>query len=221
MRYYLLCCLLCWMGAGAFAQVDPQTPDSLADEEESRLVVPVLNEQFKAGVKLGAGASMLLGNELQNPKPSYALNGGAYLRYRFKKHMSVQPELTISFRGAAFDNDNLEYEKIYAYWVDLPVLLLYGFDEKNTKNILCGLQYSRLLNSSLFLTGSSVPEATSPRLTKNDLLAVVGTQFQTPFVGFQLLAKYGLVDLNNGLNLNPPNTGKDIHQFIIELNLLF
>lgn len=221
MKSYLFCCLLLLLSGATSAQIETQNPDSL--DEESKLVVPAMNEQFKAGVKLGAGASMLLGNELQNPKPSYSLNGGAYLRYRFKKHLSVQPELTVSFRGALFDNDNLEYEKLYAYWVDLPVLLLYGFDEKNTKNILCGLQYSRLLNSSIFLSGSSVPEPTSPRLNKNDLLAVVGTQFQTPFVGFQLLAKYGLIDLNNGLlpNLNPPNTGKDIHQFIIELNLLF
>ncbi len=55
------------------------------------------------------------------------------------------------------------------------------------------------------------------------MFGVLGAQFHTPFVGFQVVAKYGFMNINNGLlpNIKPANTGKDIHQFIIELNLLF
>jgi hypothetical protein len=62
-----------------------------------------------------------------------------------------------------------------------------------------------------------------PSIKKDDLAAIIGTQFHTPFIGFQIAAKYGLIDINNGLlpNLNPPNTGKNIHHFVVEINLLF
>jgi hypothetical protein len=220
-RIYSFCILLL-LGLQLSAQTDTSTVPE-GEEEEGVLFMPVLNEQTKLGVKLGSGVSTLLGNELSNPRPTYMLSGGAYMRYRFSKHWSIQPEANVSLRGSNFSNGADQYESIRIYYIDLPVLIMMGFDEKNQKNILAGVQYSRILNSSLYVSGASLPENTSPALKKDDVMGVLGAQFHTPYVGFQLVAKYGFIDINNGLlpGLNPPNTGKDIHNFIVELNLLF
>lgn len=220
---HLLMILFCLSLSGfGYAQTDSSTVNE-DDNTEPTMVIPPINEQLKAGVKLGGGLSVLLGDELKNPVPTYLMTGGAYIRWRFKPHWSLQPELNITFRGSNFNNGDLEYSEIVMYSLDVPVLLMYGWNENNTGNILVGAQYSRLLNSSLYLTNAVIPENTAPSLTKNDLMAVVGTQFHTPYVGFQIAAKYGLIDMNNGLlsNLNPPNTGKSIHPFLFEITLLF
>jgi hypothetical protein len=222
MKHLLLLLTCYFVSTFAFAQIDTSQVDGNEDDD-TRLVIPAINEQLKAGVKIGGGLSVLLGDELQNPVPTYLLTGGAYIRWRFKPHWNLQPEFNITYRGSKFNNGNLEYQEIVMYSLDIPVLLMYGFNEQNTSNIVAGIQYSRLLNSSLYLTDALVSENTAPALTKNDLMVVAGAQFHTPFVGFQILAKYGLIDMNNGLlpNLNPPNTGKSIHPFLLEINLLF
>jgi Outer membrane protein beta-barrel domain len=207
------------------AQTDSTQTDStrIEEEEESVLVIPPINEQLKIGIKFGSGLCMLTGNELTNPRPSYSLSGGAYLRYRFKRHWFLQPEASFAFKGGNFDNGNLQYSRIRMYYVDVPVLLMRGLNEKNTSNVFIGLQYSRLLNATIYLKDEPLPESTAPKIKKDDLAAVLGAQFHTPFVGFQFALKYGLIDLNNGIlpNLNPTNTGKDIHHLVLEINLLF
>lgn len=221
-----LCFLLLLSGAlVSTAQNDSTQTDStkIEEEEESVLVIPPINEQLKVGIKFGTGICMLTGNELTNPRPAYSLSGGAYLRYRFKRHWFVQPEVNIAFKGGNFDNGTSQYSRIRMYYVDVPVLLMRGLNEKNTSNIFVGLQYSLLLNASLSLKNDPLPSSVAPSVKNNDLAAVIGTQFHTPFVGFQIAAKYGLIDINNGLlpDLNPTNTGKDIHHLVLEINLLF
>jgi hypothetical protein len=219
-RFYF-CCFLLVFSLQLHAQTDTTSVED-ADDEPT-LVIPPLNEKLKLGVKLGSGLSMMVGNELTNPRPTYMLTGGAYLRYRFSTHWSLQPEASISMRGSNFNNGTGQYTTIKMYTIDVPVLLLWGLNENNTANILAGLQYSRMLNSSIYLKGAQVPEDQAPRLKKNDLLGVLGAQFHTPFVGFQVAAKYGLIDINDGIlpNLNPPNTGKDIHHLLLEVTLFF
>lgn len=219
-RVYSFCILLLF-AIPLYAQTDSTSLED--DDEEAVLLIPPINEQLKLGVKLGSGVCILLGNELANPRPTYMLSGGAYLRYRFSQRWSLQPEAGVSLRGSNFSNGNGQYESIRMYNIDVPVLLLFGLNEKNRSNLLAGLQYSRILNASLYLKGSTIPENTSPALKKNDLMGVVGAQFHTPFVGFQLVAKYGFININDGLlpGLSPPNTGKDIHHFVVEINMLF
>lgn len=221
-RIYSICILLL-LALQLSAQTEPDSTSAEGEDEEGVIFIPTLNEKLKLGVKLGSGISTLMGNELVNPRPTYMLSGGAYVRYRFSEHWSLQPEANISLRGSSFKNGPDQYESIKIYYIDVPLLVMRGFGEKNRSNILAGVQYSRILNSSLYVSGASLPENSSPALKKNDLLGVVGGQFHTPYVGFQLVAKYGFIDINNGLlpGINPPNTGKDIHNFIVEVNLLF
>jgi hypothetical protein len=219
-KLLLLLCFFCSIGS-VFSQTEES--DSTAGDDEFVLVIPPINEQLKVGVKLGTGAGMMLGNELQNPRPKYMISGGAYLRYRFSKRWSIQPEANITFKGSNFKNGDGQYESISGYAVDIPVLLMVGLTPENRVNVFAGMQYSRTLGRSLYLKGSLVPDDSSLGMHRDDWAAVVGSQFQTPFVGFQVAVKYGLRDLNTGLTptLNPPNTGKDIHQAVLEINILF
>lgn len=205
-------------------QAQTETDSTRAvEDDEPVLVKPNVNEAFKFGVKLGVGAGMLIGSELQNPRPARILNGGAYIRYRFKPHWSIQPELNINFRGSSFNNSSGEYGLIRTFYLDLPVLIVRGLNEQNTSNIIGGIQYSQQLGATLYLEQATLPESNSPKLTPYDVAVMAGMQFHTPFIGFQILAKYGFIDLNDGLlpNLKPANNGGSIHQAGIEVNLLF
>ncbi len=210
------------MSLSALAQ-EPQ--DSLQDEEEDeRIVVPPMNEKTKLGIKIGLGTAIMLGKEPNHPRPSLCLDGGMYFRYRFTRHWSVQPELTITYRGSNFSNSTDEYGSIRSYYLDFPLLLMYGLNENNTRNIVGGVQYSRLLNASIYKVGAlGSPEEGAPALNNNDLLLIGGMQWHTPFVGFQVFLKYGLFNANKGLlpTLKPVSTGLPMHNCSLEINFIF
>lgn len=206
------------------AQTDSTSTNDVDTDEPAKLVIPAINEQTKIGIKLGTGACFFTGGAMQKPVPAILLTGGMYVRYRFKPHWSIQPEINISSRGSNFNLETPgDYRQIKIYSIDFPVLLMWGWTEQNTRNVVFGLQYSRQLNASLYLFTSATPETAPPSLKKDDLMLVAGTHFQTPFVGVQILAKYGLIDINNGLlpQLQPALQPGSIHQAILELNLLF
>lgn len=218
---FLLLCIFCCM-APAIAQEEDSGTDS-TEEDDLVLVIPPINEQLKLGVKMGTGAGMMIGQELQNPRPKYVITGGAYLHYRFSKHWSIQPEANVSFRGSNFNNGDNQYTSITEYALDVPFLIMYGLTKQNTVNLFVGGQFSHTLNRSMYLKGAVVPASPTPSMSNQNWFAVLGSQFQTPFIGFQIALKYGITDMNTGLSpvMNPPNTGKDIHQTLLELNLLF
>ncbi len=112
MKIKILICFILFSITQTYAQTEDAVSDSLAEDDIGELIIPALNEQLKVGIKFGTGITTMLGNELQNPKLLYTINGGAYLRYRFAKHWSLQPELNISFRGSNFANGNNQYSKI-------------------------------------------------------------------------------------------------------------
>lgn len=205
----------------AFAQ-DTDSTDAGEDDAEV-WVIPPINEQMKLGVKMGAGMFMIGGEEANKPYPLFGLAGGAYFRYRFKTHWSLQLEAMASIRGGRFDNKTDEYGTIRAYFADVPLLLLYGLNEKNTTNVFIGAQYSNMLNAVLFKTNAQVQETQAPALSKHDVMLIAGAQFHTPFVGFQLALKYGLLDANKGVspNIGPVNQGKNFRHLALECCFLF
>jgi hypothetical protein len=135
----------------------------------------------------------------------------------------VQAETNISYRGSNFANGTGAYNSIKCYYIDIPVLLFYGFNEKNTVNIVGGLQYAYLMSASMFTEGSALAEQDEPALNKNDVMVALGSQFHTPFVGFQLLFKYGLLNVDKGLlpNVPPVNTGNPMHNLTFEIGFIF
>lgn len=219
---HLLAILFSFITCFAFAQEADSTYNE--DEEDlGSLVIPPINEQMKAGVKMGVGVFMLGGAEANKPAPVLGLVGGAYFRYRFIEHWAVQTELNLTIRGGKFRNKINEYGKIATYNIDVPVFLLHGFDEQNVNNILFGAQYSYVLNRMLYKVDAQTAEVAQPQLNKNDLLLVGGAQFYTPWVGFQLMLKYGLLNANKGLvpSIPPTNQGKMLRNLAFECTFIF
>lgn len=231
MKKYLLFLLICLAAVNfATAQKDTSsTPYEESTETEGEDDGPIewlkgnMNDDKKFGVKLGTGLSTMLGGELNNPRPKFGLNGSLYYRHKYTPKAAVQAELAFSVNGSNFANNVGEYETIQAYYLGAPIMWVRSINEKNTSHIIVGLQYARLLNASLYVNPNLLPESQQPKLKKDDLMILAGTQFYAGFVGFQLVAKYGLVNINNGLisGLNPPLKNKDIHNFALEVNFLF
>ena len=210
----------------SFACYAQQTDSSAVDEnEEVVFVKPDNSAPLKLGLKLGVGYSSLLGSELQNPVGRMGVNGSAYLRYRFKRKFGLQTEFGASFRGSNFSNGPGEYSSIRSYYFDMPVVLTYSYDKTGNDLAVVGIQYSYLLNSSLYLSNAALPESYAPGLFRHDLSIVIGPQFNTDFVAFQILGKFGLINMNENKawpgNAKPLNNGGSIRNFSIELNLLF
>jgi hypothetical protein len=220
-RYYIFLIMFVLLAHTAFAQTGADTADD--DEDIGTLAQPEINPDLKAGIKLGCGYSMLVGAETNTSRPYFSLIGGAYLKYKFKKHWFIQPETMVSRRGSNFKNSVDEYARIQLYYIDVPLLFGRGINKDNSTIVFSGIQYSRLINSAIFRENSVVPEGITPRVNKNDFLVAAGTQFHTPFVGFQLMFKYGLLNVNEGLvpSLPPANKGLNLNNLIFEFNLLF
>jgi hypothetical protein len=201
-----------------------QTDSSETDDGGEAYAKPDNSGPLKLGLKLGVGYATLLGEEMERATGSIGLQGTAYIRYRFKPRFAMQAELGASFRGSRFNNTSNEYSAIRTYYIDVPVMAVIGLNQSANVNIVIGGQYSYLLNSSIYYGASPYPEPESPALKKHDVLAVLGAQFYTPFVGFQVLGKYGLIDINEGLlgdKTKPVNQGRDIRHLSIEVNFIF
>ncbi len=223
MKSVFIFSIILFFSFSAWAQepVDSTIIDDGRDEEE--LVKPEINPESKLGIKLGTGITTMVGGEPKNPRPAMYLTGGLFGRLRMKHNWSMQGEFVVSLKGSNFNNDPGEYGSIKTYYLEAPVMLLKGLNPNNTSNIVFGLQYSRLLNAVQYKVDGALPESESPGIAKNDLVAIGGAQFHTPFVGFQLLLKYGLLNINDGFSgsLPPLNTGKSVHHITFEVSFIF
>ena len=209
----LLICLV-WL----IAQSDSSSANA---DEPIVMEKPELNPSLKAGVRLGLGASMMIGSETTTAIPQLMLTGGAYVRYRFSRNWMIQPELSITSKGGSFRNKPDEYGQIRCYFIDAPLLLIYGLNTNNTVNMALGASYSRLLSAAQFAVGGSISE--KPAINPNDFMLMAGAQFHTPFLGIQVMLKYGLLNANRGLvpNMRPLNQGKNLNHITFDVNFLF
>jgi hypothetical protein len=224
MRSLIALLLLC-LSTPLFAQQDSLATDSAEEEDEVPLLFrPDNTVKWKMGVRLGGGISSLVGQEIDHPSALYSVNGAMYVRRRYENHFMLQAELGVSTRGSDFNNDTGQIQRIRLNYIDLPLLLCYGLNKTRNSNIVFGVQYSFLINSLLFVNlNPPFPESGEPHLSRHDFGLVGGFQFYTPFVGFQLLGKYGLTDINRGLTptVKPVSRGLNIRNIGFEINFLF
>lgn len=210
------------LGLQSFAQTD-STELSEGEDEPLEWLKGDMTETHEYGIRFGLSTSTMLGGELDNPRPLIGLNGAAYYRYKYRPKAAIQVEGGFSMRGSTFANNTGEYSSITMYYIDVPLLWVRSLNQKGTNHLLLGAQYSYMINPDIYLNGKSIPESETPKLKKSDVMAVAGAQFYLGFVGFQLVAKYGLIDINNGLisGLKPALKNKDIHNCTFEINFLF
>lgn len=216
--------LLISMSLSTYAQTD--SADIAMEEDDPgafEWLKGDMNETHEYGIRLGTNTTTMLGGELKNPTTTFGLNGSVYYRYKFKPKDAVQIDLGFSMRGSNFNNNIGEYEAIRVYYLDAPIMWVHALNQKATTHAVIGLQYSQLLNSSIYIKPQALPESDKPKFKTYDVMALAGAQFYSGFIGFQLIAKYGLVNINDGLipNLNPAFKNKDIHNFAFEINFLF
>lgn len=214
--------VMCLLSSSGFAQTDSSEYET--DEQgEVKWITGNMNQDKKFGLRLGSHLSTMLGGELTNPRLQFGLNGSVYYRIKYKPTAAVQADLGFSIRGSNFNNQIGEYDLIRTYYLDVPIMWVKSINSTQTTHFLIGAQYSWLLNASIYVKPNALPESQSPQFKKNDVLALSGVQFYGGFVGFQVIAKYGLININDGLinGLNPPLKNKDIHNFALEVNLLF
>jgi len=200
--------------------------DSTLEEDESRPVKVLPDDKYKLGIKLGCQLSTLIGEENSNNTSNFGLNGGVFIRRKFKSEKwGYQIELNGSFRGSNFTPKDNEYSAIRLFYLDMPLLCFINLTKDENHKILFGPQISYLLTSSIY-KGTFLDRYDSiPNIKKVDLLACVGYHFRLGHVSFQTMLKYGFMSINdkNGLlqGIKPTNTGKSMNNFIFELNFLF
>ncbi len=205
------------------AQVE-EVADSTLQDDEVILVKPEPDGKYKYGIKLGVQFSTLLGNENENNLTRFGINGGVYLRKKFKNEKwGYQVELNGSLRGSYFKGGPNDYSLIRLVYLDLPTLFFVNVSKNQNNKILFGPQFSYLLTSAIYKGEASVAYNSEPNLNKFDILACAGYQVRLGHVAIQSLFKYGLININNGLlpEVSPKSQGKNMNNFSFELNFIF
>lgn len=225
---FFVIALMFFCSNAVWAQTDTTQTDSIeADEPEWRPAKPEpdVDHHLKMGIKMGMQGCTLLGSEMKTAKLTFGLIGGGYLRYNFSKGISLQAETQISFRGSNFSVDPGYYSAIRLLYIDVPVILFKALDIKNVNRVGLGAQYSSLLNAAMYLGKIPYPSSATPSLLRYDFAGILAYQHQYTYLGFQLAAKYGFVNLNRNKpwpdNAKPVNGFGNIHNFAFEMTLIF
>jgi len=215
----LVCFIICW-GYNGYTQTDSV---NYTDDEE-KPVVPDVNPDGKAGIKMGIMFHTIAGTENTANTLALGMCGGGYYRQKLAPKSWLQAELFISFRGGNFKASALEYEKIRLLYLDLPLLYLKSFKNIQHKYFI-GIQTSYLVSPTVYIKNQSLPLTGQINLNRFDALPVIGYQYHLPFLTLQTCVKYGLINLNNGYectqNTKPLNNGGTMHNIAAEFNILF
>ncbi|MEN8732168.1 MAG: outer membrane beta-barrel protein [Bacteroidia bacterium] len=177
----------------------------------------------KLGIKTSINLSTLLGDEFQNPRPKYGYTAGAFYQINPQKKWSMYTELVGSFRGSRFSNGDTGYSKVALFYMDVAAMPSYKIDEK--KKVSLGPYLSYLALSSMFKGAQQKAFLNDIGVRPIDLGLAAYYSTQGPIVGFQVGAKLGLLDANNGVNftdvLPPTGTGGFIRNLSLEIGMLF
>ena len=182
------------------------------------------DRDFKLGIKTALNFSSLVGTELQNPAPRFGYTAGAYFRTELNKKWDFQAEVLGNFKGSNFNNRDGEYQSIATFYVDFPLLLGYNI-KKDKHQILFGPQIGYLGLSSMYLVRNSKAHLNDLGLRPFALDGTLAYQQVGKTVGWQIGAKLGILDINNGLhfeNIQPAtNTNGSIRSLSFEIALMF
>lgn len=183
-------------------------------------------DKYTIGIKTGTCFSSLIGKELQNPKVKFGFQGGVYYRQRLGSSLHLLTELNASFRGSNFNNGTTGYNRISLLNLDLPVELMIDLSKrKNEHLIFLGPQLTYLAKSDLYVNPDNVSKYQNLDLKPFDIMAVVGYHYNGYYMGWQIAAKYGLTDINDGImfkDVKPvTGTGKLIRNISLELAMFF
>lgn len=208
----------------ALAQVD-EVIDSTLEEDEVRPVKALPDDIYKFGIKLGCQFSTVTGTENAENTFRFGINGGVYMRKKFKSQKwGYQVELNGSIRGSSFNavKDD-DYSALRLVYLDVPTYLFVNLTKDENQKILFGPQFSYLLSSTLYKGSSGMAYDKTPRVNDLDVLACLGYHHRLGHISIQTVCKYGFLNANNGLidEALPKNKGGSMNNLVFELNLVF
>lgn len=199
---------------------------------------PDAKRKDKFGIRVGVGITRLNSPQLVNTKVSHGYEGAFYYRVNLFKGFHLNPELGASIKGSRFANSNVDYTQISLFNFDGALLGIIQLDPSFNHNLVVGVQASRIMRSSMFIGPEQFPSYLQLPFKKWDYAAVLGYQFNTQYVGFQLALKYGFRNIagdfynfnkvssnNNGqqfVDVTPSlRNVKDVKNFSVELSMYF
>lgn len=173
------------------------------DENDNDKFIP-----HKVGIKVGIAPSWLNAPGMPNQRYQIGLQGGFYYRVNFnKKRLHLQTELSAAFRGAKFNNKETEYRRLGLFYMDLPVYLMYSFDDDHKRNILFGPMLSYLIRPSLYIGNELYPTFTNMPLKKFDFSLALAYLKSFDKIGLSAGFKYGLLNISKGSFETHPEPG--------------
>jgi hypothetical protein len=205
------------------AQQEEIIDSTIADDEE-RPVKVLPDDKYKFGIKIGGQFSTIVGAENENNTLRFGVNGGLYMRKKFKNEKwGYQIELNGSLRGSNYNSTKDDYSALRLVYVDLPTYLFVNLTKDQNQKVLVGPQFSYLLSSSLYKGTSNLAYNQEPSLVNHDILACAGYQIRLGHVSIQSVFKFGFVNINDGLlpEATPKNKGQNMNNILLEVNLLF
>lgn len=199
---------------------------------------PTTKRKDKLGIRVGFGVTRLTSNELLNTKLSRGYQGAFYYRVNLFKGFHLNTEMGASVKGANFNNGDTGYSQLSLLYLDFNVLGMIQLTSDFKHSLVLGVQSSRLMRSSLFIGPEQFASYLQLPMKRWDFAAVAGYHFNTRYVGFQAVLKYGLRNIADGFatfnktsvndpgeqfsQLSPSLQGvTDIRNFSVELSVYF
>jgi len=182
-------------------------------------------KDFRMGISFGMSPSRTIGSELKNARFSNGIQSGIYFRSKINKNTNYELGFNAALRGSAYKHSkDDQYNQLSLVVLEIP--LWYMIDvgsEKETQFLILGAIPSRIAQSEFYI----IPEQTARDefrnvgLKRTDLAVAAGYHINTYYLGWRFSAQYGLINLNNGLNLQDiePSTGNGEKIGAISLNV--
>ena len=181
------------------------------------------SKSHELGIKTSINISILLGDELQNPRPKFGYTAGAFYHINQANKWSLYTEYTGSFRGSRFSNGDTGYSKIALFYLDIAAMPAYKLDDKQTLSF--GPYFSYLGLSSIFKGAQQ--KAYMNDIGIRPLDAGIGAYYtlQGSVVGFQVGGKLGFANANKDISIDnlTPATGNGgfIRNLSLEVGMIF
>lgn len=185
-----------------------------------------VNPNLSFGVKFGYNLSNLESAELPASNYKSGMVVGLSAQYAYKKHLKLRMEANGCIKGGKFNYSQAEaLDKLSLFYFDVPLTLGYNISKKVNLTPFLGVQPSLVFRKDAYKKGEAVPQPVVVNILNYDLGLVGGFYYGlSDVVGLQLMAQYGVLNVNKSLTL--PfypylGAGKPLYNRSVQLCLVF
>ncbi|MBI1307823.1 MAG: outer membrane beta-barrel protein [Bacteroidetes bacterium] len=184
-------------------------------------------EKFHLGVDFGLNITRINGKELEDPSIKMGSVIGAYYRQQLGDNFQLLTEVAFSLRGSNFKHSQESfYSRVKFVYMDFPVNLFINTSGKEKdQHLVLGVEPAYLLQSEIYVNPDFVATYRNIGFKRFDMSGCVGYHFDFYYLGIQPEFKFGLLNINDNLNLPNvyPATGKmqTIRNFTFDIKVFF